>query len=113
MPDFIHDFGWIGHHRALMRKVELDEDSDYIWDTAPPKWVFEAHEFLEYYLYKLRRFLQNNDGRSIKILDYPLSFIWGFICLFPPRDIVSYVNWMRKGNPPIRVWNEKGEITYG
>jgi hypothetical protein len=114
MPGFLHDFGDEFHHSSLMRTCPRDEDADYDfknWRNPPRKWRFEFHELIEgWLLYPLRKFITIDDGRNIKILDIPLSFIWGLVCGFPLKDVILYTVWFARGCKAIQVWKqtEKG-----
>ena len=108
LPDFIHDFGYAGHHGALMRTAERDEDGDYVeWTGLCSNAAFEIHEVQEaYFLYPARRWLQARDARSIYKLDILLVFLWGFVCRFPARDVLLYTLWALRGAPAVRWWKK-------
>jgi len=109
MPWFIHEFGDEWHHASLMRKCARDDDGDYVWSTAPRKWRFIIHEFLDLnFFYPFRRWLRENDGRKINILDdWLLTPFWGINCGFPFRDVVLYTMWCIHGCPAVKVWKSE------
>ena len=100
MPDFIHDFGWREHHNVPAANTEMEH--------TVRNWVqIELHEHIEHYLlYPARSWLTGQDGRAIYKLDIALSFLWGFICGFPPKDIVSYTIWKIRGCGAVKVWKK-------
>lgn len=100
MPTFIQEFGYREHHNVpVYNPYQEPTVRNYVFG--------ELHEIIEHYLlYPLRSFIQKNDGRSIKLLDIPLGFIWGFVCGFKPRDIFLHTVWTIRGCPAHRVWKE-------
>ena len=96
-PGFIHDFGYLEHHDCPAINP-YTRPSIRAWIKA------ELHEILENYLfYPLRGLIQRNDGRSIKLLDTPLGFLWGLVCWFPFQDVVNYTVWCIHGCPAVQV----------
>lgn len=108
MPDFIHEFGHNGHHGALMRTADRDEDGGYVeWTGLCSNAAFEIHEIIEeYLLYPARNWLRDRDACSIYKLDILLSFLWGFVCRFPAKDVVLYTIWEIRGCPAIKAWKK-------
>lgn len=112
LPDFKHEFGYGDHHNSLMRTVEVDEEGDYIpWSgDCPPKWRWEVHGLLDYYVfYPISQWLSDKlgDGDSMySIARAVLGFFWGFNCCFPRKDVVLYTAWYLRGCPAVRVWKK-------
>lgn len=105
MPGFIHDFGYPGHHHCPM--VNPRQEHTIINHV---KW--RIHEDIEdLLLYPLRQWLKNHRERQIYWMDYLLSFLWGFICGFPPRDVALYTLWRIRGSKPVAVWSKKNGWT--
>lgn len=118
-PNFIHEFGWLGHHTSLMRTCEIDEEyGGWIHGTGPSRARFRLHEALDdYFFYPAQSWLRKyfGYGRLFRISRAILGFAWGFNCGFPARDVALYTMWVLRGCAPRAVYHRiAGEwlITY-